>query len=77
MYIIVNEGTCPTHFVVMFKNRFFKIDAYHRDNTLLNISELYSQLRSIKNEYKTKSSGIGIGSLTADNRDTWAEVYNN
>ena len=69
-----NEGTCPTHLLLMYRNRFFKINAFHRDNTLVNISEFYSQISGIINKYQTIALGIGIGALTADNRDAWAKV---
>jgi hypothetical protein len=40
--------------------------------TLLNINELYEQLKSIRN--MAKHDGIGIGALTADYRDDWTKV---
>ena len=68
----VNEGSCPTHFLVLYKNRFFKIEAFHEDEKLLNISELYQQFKKIANMCKT--DGVGIGALTGDYRDDWTDV---
>ncbi len=68
-----NEGNCPTHVVVIYKNRFFQVNAYAEDReTLYNINELYEQLKYITN--MAKHDGVGIGALTADYRDDWANV---
>ena len=67
-----NEGLCPTHFIVIYKCRFFKIDAFNKENRLLTIGEVYEILKMISN--KVKSAGIGIGALTGDYRDDWAKV---
>ena len=58
--------------MVLYKNRFFKVDAFHEDDKLLNISELYHQFKKITEMCKT--DGIGIGALTADYRDDWTDV---
>lgn len=58
----------------MFKNRFFKVNVFHNNSNLLNITELYQQFRFIIDNYDLKSHGIGIGALTADKRDRWAKV---
>jgi hypothetical protein len=59
----------------LYKNRFFKVEAYHSDKkTLLNVSELYKVINSIVQNYANESHGIGVGALTADNRDSWAKV---
>ncbi len=57
---------------MIHKNRFFKFDAYNKENQLLNLGEIYDRLLKIKS--KCKTYGIGIGALTADNRDEWAAV---
>jgi carnitine O-acetyltransferase len=69
------EGSCPTHLIVMYGNRFYKLDIYHNDG-LLTIGELYHQLNRIVKE-NNKPKGLGVGALTADQRDTWAEVRRN
>lgn len=73
----VKEGDCATHFIVMFRNRFFKCDAFNAKNQqALNINELYHMiLNSIINKYASKSDGAGIGALTADHREKWAQVH--
>ena len=58
--------------MVLYKNRFFKIEAFHEDEKLLNISELYQQFKKIANMCKT--DGVGIGALTGDYRDDWTDV---
>lgn len=63
------EGPCPTHALVIYKYRFFKLETYH-NNQRLNATELYRQLEKIA---KTKTFGPGIGALTADTRDHWAK----
>ena len=74
--ILVNEGNCPTHFLVIYKHRFFIVDAYYKNtDNLLNASELYHLFNSLIQKYETKSNGVGIGGLTSDNRDEWAKVF--
>ncbi|CAF0706682.1 unnamed protein product [Brachionus calyciflorus] len=68
----VKEGECPTHLIVMYRNRFFKVDIYDKDSRLLTITELYHQFKSIFDNYNLKPLGVGIGALTADKRDDWA-----
>ena len=70
---LVSEGECPSHVLVIYRHRFFKLSLYH-ENKLLNASEFYNQLESIFNRYITQPYGIGIGALTADYRDSWATV---
>jgi carnitine O-octanoyltransferase len=69
----VSEGECPTHLIVMYKYRFFKMDIIH-ENKMLTITEFYNQFESIMNKYGNMPNGIGIGALTADYRDDWARV---
>lgn len=69
-----SEGDCPTHLVIVYKNRFFKLEPYDRNKELLKISELYQSLSWIVDEYRDKPPGIGIGALTTDHRDNWAQV---
>lgn len=64
------EGECPTHFVVVLRNRFYKVNAFH-GGRLLNVSELHDQLKAI--DRKCKTAGVGVGALTADHRNDWAE----
>ena len=68
----VNEGVCPTHFIVIYKSRFFKVDAFNKEGRLLNPAEMYDLLKVITSS--VKNAGVGIGALTADHRDDWAQV---
>lgn len=74
MFSKANEGDCPTHIIIMFKNRFFKLDAFSPDRKPLDMNEFYHQLKSILDDYENKPHGIGIGALTADRRESWAQV---
>lgn len=70
-----NEGTCPTNIIIAYKNRLFSLEMYHPiDKNLLNMHEIYKKLNEITQEYSNKDYGIGIGALTADHRDNWADV---
>ena len=69
----MNEGDCPTHLIVMFKFRFFKLNIYH-ENKMLSITEFYNQLESIVKRCEHEPYGIGVGALTGDHRDDWARV---
>lgn len=73
MFEIVREGDCPSHLIVMYKYRFFKLNIHH-ENKLLSITEFYNQFESIVNRFSDKSNGVGIGALTAGYRDDWARV---
>ena len=55
----------------MYKYRFYQIETRH-NNKLLNITEFYKQLEKILNI--KQCYGVGIGALTADNRNDWANV---
>jgi hypothetical protein len=74
--MIANEGNCPKHIIVAHKNYLFSLDVYHPvDNNLLNISEMYEIFERLIKTYANKETDIGIGALTGDERDTWADVY--
>jgi hypothetical protein len=76
-YIIDNESQCPKHIIVSFKNRFFSLNVYHpSDNNLLNVTELYIILENFIKKYEKEECEIGIGALTGDERDVWANVCN-
>jgi hypothetical protein len=58
--------------LVIFKNRFYIFDAYRQINgSLLNPHEIYRILNQITQHTKP---GVGIGALTADYRDNWAQL---
>jgi len=52
-----NEGSCPTHIIVIYKCRFFKINAFNKMNVPLNIAEFYELLKAITKNAITE--GIG------------------
>ena len=57
----------------MYKYRFYRLETYHQGKQL-NITEFYRQLEKIVTIGESQSFGVGIGALTADNRDSWAKV---
>jgi carnitine O-acetyltransferase len=67
------SSECPTHMIVMYKYRFYRLETYHQGQPL-NITEFYKQLEKIVACGNDKSFGVGIGALTADYRDDWARV---
>lgn len=67
------SNECPTHLIVMYKYRFYRLETYHQGKQL-NITELYRQLEKIVANGDKKAFGVGIGALTADKRDSWAKV---
>jgi hypothetical protein len=76
IFFLVNEGSCDTHFIVLYKYRIYKINAYHPvSENLLNVSEIYQILNNLVQKYSSEGDGVGIGGLTADYRDDWAQVF--
>jgi carnitine O-octanoyltransferase len=66
------DSSCPSHFIVMCKGRFFKIDALSGHQGILTAPELealYEQILA-----KCSSPGEAVAALTCDNRDQWAKV---
>ncbi|XP_023161512.1 carnitine O-acetyltransferase-like isoform X2 [Drosophila hydei] len=64
---------CSKHIVVIYKNHFYKLIPYDKDNKILSAPVLAQQLTSIMNA--EKEHGIPFGIFTADTRDNWAEAY--
>ncbi|EDV99010.1 carnitine O-acetyltransferase isoform X2 [Drosophila grimshawi] len=61
------------HVVVIYKNHFYKMRIYDKQDQLLSASVLAKQLDFImKAETET---GIPFGILTTDSRDNWTEAY--
>ena len=51
------------------------LNVFHStDGSLLNVTELYRTLENLIKIYENKEMEIGIGALTGDERDIWAEV---
>ncbi|KAK2174837.1 hypothetical protein NP493_772g02027 [Ridgeia piscesae] len=60
------------HIVVIHNNHFFSVDVYGKNGEQLSQDQLYQQLRSVVERSPTLAPPVGI--LTANERDTWAEV---
>ena len=70
-----SEGDCSTNVTVIYRHRFFLLDVYHpADKTLLNISEIYDKINKLMIDNSSREYGVGLGALTSDHRDTWADV---
>uniref|UniRef100_A0A8C5QYW2 Peroxisomal carnitine O-octanoyltransferase n=1 Tax=Leptobrachium leishanense TaxID=445787 RepID=A0A8C5QYW2_9ANUR len=66
-----SEGTSPSHLVVMSRGRIFTFDAVHKGQ-ILTPPEIQRQLSYIQNICLTEPNGIGLGSLTTEERTRWA-----
>jgi len=62
------------HFVIAYKNYFYKVPAYSNDNRILEPRELLRQIKFVI-ESTSGLSGIPFGLLTSENRDTWGRIY--
>lgn len=65
---------CPDskHIVVICRNRFYKLNVYAKNGSILHPEVLKCQLFNI---WSDENTGCPIGILTADNRDNWAKAY--
>jgi carnitine O-acetyltransferase len=61
------------HIVVAFKNFFYKVNVTS-SGSILSPEQIYVQLKQIVEE-TPGLSGIPVGLLTSDNRDTWAAAH--
>jgi len=61
------------HIVVAYKNYFYRVQVIQKSK-ILSPEEILSQLNRIV-ELTSGLSGIPVGLLTSDNRDTWAKAY--
>ncbi|XP_064554016.1 carnitine O-acetyltransferase-like isoform X2 [Drosophila montana] len=64
---------CSKHVVVIYKNHFYKLSLYDKNDKLLSAPALAKQLDIIMNA--ENEIGIPYGILTTDSRDNWAEAY--
>lgn len=67
------EPTTPTHIIVMHKRHIFSFDALDEYGDILTPPELELQLQRIKNWCAKNGPGASVGSLTVDDRTTWAK----
>ncbi|XP_074652044.1 peroxisomal carnitine O-octanoyltransferase-like isoform X2 [Tubulanus polymorphus] len=63
----------PRHFVVQKSGRFFMVDAVDATGELVTPPDLQIQLQNISDICDNEDPGPGLGMLTADYRDKWAE----
>lgn len=62
------------HITIMYNNRIFKLQIINPETGLgLSSSEIYSNLKNLV-EY-AQESGVGLGIMTAEDRELWADVY--
>ncbi|EDW63427.2 carnitine O-acetyltransferase isoform X1 [Drosophila virilis] len=64
---------CSKHVVVIYKNHFYKLCLYDKDDKLLSAPALAKQLEIIMEA--EIDFGVPYGILTTDSRDNWAEAY--
>jgi len=62
------------HFVVAYKNYFYKVPAFGDDGRVIDPVEILRQLKFIV-EVTSGLNGQPIGILTSEHRDTWGTVY--
>ncbi|XP_039951311.1 carnitine O-acetyltransferase isoform X1 [Bactrocera tryoni] len=62
-----------THVVVIYKNHFYSLPIYNYKGAILHPDVLLAQIKKIIATEKKK--GIEFGILTTDNRDNWAQAY--
>ncbi|KAM8966463.1 peroxisomal carnitine O-octanoyltransferase isoform 1-T1 [Pelodytes ibericus] len=65
------EGSCPSHLTIMSRGRIFTFDAVHEDK-ILTPPEILRQLTHIRNICLSEPNGIGLSSLTTEERTRWA-----
>ncbi len=67
------DDTCPSHFIIIHKGRFYKCDPVHQDGNLWSDNEIEAAFLEVENN--TDGQEHCVGSLTCTNRDTWARCY--
>lgn len=70
----VSEGDTPVHMVVFCKGRVFTFDCIDSDGEALTQPELKLQLQRIRDQCDREPEGPGVGTLTGDERPTWAQM---
>ena len=66
-------GPADRYITVITKGRIYKCEVLNSDLEPISILEIETQLRSIVDDAAQKPFGPGLGSLTGENRDTWAK----
>ncbi|XP_028393021.1 peroxisomal carnitine O-octanoyltransferase-like [Dendronephthya gigantea] len=72
---LLKPAPSPTvrYVTVMTKGRIYKCDVLNSELEPISISEIEAQLRHIVDDASQKPVGPGLGSLTAENRETWTK----
>lgn len=68
------EGDAPAHVVVLVNGRIYRLDTVDSSGRIFTPPQLESALSEIKSHAIQKGSGIGLSSLTGDNRMAWYHV---
>lgn len=68
-----DHGNAPKHITIVHNNHFFAVDVYGKDQRPLNVDQIYSQLQSVMEQ--SQETGVPVGILTTEHRDTWAQAY--
>ncbi|CAB4026922.1 peroxisomal carnitine O-octanoyltransferase-like, partial [Paramuricea clavata] len=66
-------GPTARYITVITRGRVYKCEVLKSDLEPIGIPEIKAQLRSIVDDAAQKPFGPGVGSLTSENRDTWAK----
>ncbi|XP_005182585.2 carnitine O-acetyltransferase-like [Musca domestica] len=61
------------HVVIIYKNHFYKLPVYNKQDRIINAKVLAEQLKRIADT--EKSYGLPLGILSTDQRDNWAQSY--
>ncbi|EDW12051.2 carnitine O-acetyltransferase isoform X2 [Drosophila mojavensis] len=66
-------NSCTKHTVIIYKNHFYKLTLYDKDDKVLSAPTIAKQLTKIMDSETER--GIPFGIFTTDSRDNWAEAY--
>ncbi|XP_039268283.2 peroxisomal carnitine O-octanoyltransferase-like isoform X2 [Styela clava] len=67
----IYEGDCPTHIIIFYRKRIYKIESVSKTGQIYTPSQFYKVISQIVNNTK---SGEGVSTLTELDRDTWADA---
>lgn len=63
------------HIAVVVNDVFFKVPVYAKDHSILGENQLQEQIRDCINAASKQTNQVRVGVLTSDNRDNWAQFY--
>ncbi|XP_001846771.2 peroxisomal carnitine O-octanoyltransferase [Culex quinquefasciatus] len=67
------EGPCPSHLLVIYKGRMFKIEGLHEDGEILSPQDFLLYFQQIQHKVDSEDTSIsGVPLLSNDDRTTWA-----